>query len=355
MNDKKTKKPQGLSIEDLIRSVKQGYIMPCYLFSGPEQFTADEGIEVLRDALIAPDQRSFNFDLLYGNDVQAHEIVALASAYPMMGERRMVVVKEIDRMNNPDVLTSYIKNPLESTVLVLVSEKPDLRKNPYRLFNETNTLDCKPLYDNQVSQWVMKRIKRSKKTISVDAASLLSAYTGTSMRQISNELDKLEIYTGDRSEITVEDVNAVVGVSKDFTIFELYKAVGFKDTSAAINILDRMLERGEYPGYIIRMLTRLFTHIATISDLSSKNSPQQKILSQTKINPFFLKEYLGYLSHHPVHSIPDRFKALLEADTALKTTGKDKRLVLSMLLYRLMDKDTSPLDPVDEFEEQLNE
>lgn len=355
MKSKAKKKKIGFSLEELNRHVKQGAIKPCYLFAGKEQFTAEEGVAMLRDANVPPEQQSFNFDVVYGHDVQPSEIVALASSYPMMGEKRMVVVKEFDNLKNPDGLTAYIKNPLESTVLVLLSESPDFRRNPFRVFDDTATLDCKPVYDNQMPQWIVQRVKRYKKSITADAAAVLPAYTGTSLRQASNELDKLDIYTGKRTEITVEDVHAVVGVTKEFSIFELQRAIGMKDTANAINILDRMLERGESAVFIIAMLTRLFMQISMVADLRERNIPPQKIAQEVKVNLFFLDDYFTYLNHHPPHSIPDRFKAILEADVSLKTTGKDNRLILSILLYRLMDKATEPVESLTAFEEQFSE
>lgn len=355
MKSRKQKKPHRLLIDDLHRAVERNTIAPCYLFAGPEQFTADEAVALLCNAVVPVDQRSFNYDVMYGYEVEVNEIIALISSYPMMGEKRMVIVKELDKLNKSDALTSYIKNPLETTVLILISESPDFRKNPYRAFDDTTILDCKPVYDNQVPQWIMKRIKRYKKTITPDAAAMLAAYTGAGLRQVANELDKLDIYTTDRKEITIDDVNAVVGVTKAFNIFELYKAIGFKDASNAINILDRMLERGESPVMIVTMLTRLFTQIAMLGDLQAKNVSRQKIASELRINPYFMDEYFNYLKHHPPHAIAGRFKSLLSADTSLKTTGKDPRLVLSILLYRLMDKESGSIETVDELESQFSE
>ncbi len=355
MKSRKSKKPPRLSIDDLYSAVRQKTIAPCYLFAGPEQFTADEAVTLLCNAAIPVEQRSFNFDILYAYEIDVNEIIALASSYPMMGEKRMVVVKEFEKLNKSDILTEYIKNPLESTILILISESPDFRKNPYRAFDDKAILDCKPVYDNQAPQWIMKRVKRYKKNITPEAAAMLAAYTGTALRQISNELDKLDIFTADRKEIVIDDVNAVVGVTKAFNIFELYKAVGFKDASNAINILDRMLERGESPVMIITMLTRFFKQIAMLGDLQAKNVPRQKIASELKINPFFVDEYFGYLKHHPSESIPGRFRSLLSADTSLKTTGKDPRLILSILLFSLMDKDSGYYETINELESQFSE
>jgi DNA polymerase III subunit delta len=352
VNSKTHKKPNRLTIEDIQQAISDGSIASCYLCAGTEQYIADEAVTLLRDAVVPPEQRSFNFDVLYGYDVDVNEIIALVSSYPMMGEKRLVVIKEFEKVKNPDALTPYIKNPLESTVLVLISGESDFRKNPYRAFGDERTLDCKPVYDNQVPQWVKKRVRQFNKTITDDAAAMLTAYTGTSLRQIVNEIEKLDIYTANRKTITIEDVNAVVGVTKAFNIFELYKAIGFKDASKAINILDKMLERGESATVIVRMLTRLFRQIALLSDLQIKNVPGQKIASQLQIHPYFLDEYYGYIKNHPLDLIPDRFRSLLSADISLKTTSKDQRLILSLLIYRLLDIEGVSVDIFEELEGQ---
>jgi DNA polymerase III subunit delta len=329
-----------LSIDDLSGAVRRGDVRNCYLFAGEEQFIADEAVTLLCDALIPDDERSFNLDIIFGNDVQAHEVTAIASSYPMMGERRLVIVRDADRIGKLDALTSYIKDPLESTVLVLICESPDFRRNPFRAFSDDSVLECRPLYDNQIPQWIGNRIKRAGKTIAPEAATLLAGYTGTSLRQVSNELEKLDIYTANRPVITADDVTAVVGVTKAFNIFELQKAVGHMDVSAAVHILDRMIDRGESPVFIITMLTRFFRHLATVADLRTRNATNAAIAQEIRVHPYFLDEYFSHLHHHTPDRFADRFRALLQADTDLKTTGKNPRLVLSVLLYQLMDKES---------------
>jgi DNA polymerase III subunit delta len=353
MKSKKAKFASFLSIDELSRSIQSSSIEPVYLFAGEEQFIADEGLILLRDTVVPADQRSFNYDVLYGGDVQIQDVIALVSSYPMLGERRLVVVKDFDALSRQDALSAYVKNPLESTVLVLVSESPDFRKNPYRLVSGRAILNCLPLYENEVPQWIRARVRSFKKTITPEAANLLTGYTGTSLRQVSNELEKLDIFTGDRSEIVAEDVNTVVGVTKTYNIFELMKAVGQKNASSALYILERMLERGESPVLIISMLTRFFISLLKLADIRDGRLSRDVVAREINVNAFFLDEYFAHLTNHTPEVLPQRFKALLEADTTLKTTGSDQRLVLSILLYRLMDREAVELDSLMPFEEQI--
>jgi DNA polymerase III subunit delta len=333
----KKKKSVGMSFEDFRLTTTGGRISAVYLFAGTELFIADEALGHLLDLLIPKDQRSFNFDLFYGGEAESHKILTVASAYPMMGERRLVVVREFDKLSKPDLITEYIRNPLESTVLVLVSESPDYRKNPYRMIDAGNTLNCSPLYENQLPQWITQRIRKLKKNITAEAASMLAGYVGNSLYQLANEIDKLDIFTMDRTSISVDDVNHVVGVSKTFNIFELQKAIGLKDPKTALYILDRMLERGEQPFMIVVMLTRFFMTLIKLVDMSDRKLPRDQIARELKIGGFFLKDYYEYLRYHPLDMMQKRFRALIEADAVLKSTPLDGGQILAILLSKLMD------------------
>ncbi len=344
MKKKSQPKTRGLSISDLQTSIGRGAVAPVYLFAGGEQFIADEAIGLLVDSVITAESRSFNLDIVYGSEVQSHEVLSISSAYPMIGDRRMVVVKEFDKLSKPELLTEYINAPLDTTVLILVSEKPDFRKNPFRIFDDSSILNCAPLYENQIPAWITGRMSRLKKQIAPDAATALAGYVGTSLRQIANEIEKLDIYTADRNKISLADVNAVVGQSKAYNIFELQKAIGQKDAGTAIHIIERMIERGESPVMIISMLTRFFIGLLKLHDLVSRNIARIEMAREIGVNAFFLNDHIDHLKNHAPQRFPGRFRALLEADLLLKSTGHDPRQILSILLFKLIDKEDSHTD-----------
>src|SRR5260221_356432 len=82
------------------------------------------------------------------------------------------------------------------------------------------------------------------------------ADVGSSLYEIQNEIDKLLIYIGEKKMINIEDVGAVVGMSREFNIFELQKVVGQKNMTRSVEILERMLNAGESPLGLIVMLSR---------------------------------------------------------------------------------------------------
>lgn len=341
-----------MTLEQLQAAVEKRQFAPIYFFYGAEDFLIDEGVEMIVAKAVDPAMKSFNFDVVYGSKADAKEVVAHASAFPMMSDRRVVLVKEFEKLVSSDpareLISTYIERPLESTSLILVSLQPDFRRKPFTdLKKSAETIECKSLFDSQIPHWISNRIRKYKKKVNPEACRLLHAYVGNSLRIIHSEIEKLLTFVGDRPEITAEDVTAVVGASKGYTVFDLQNAIGAKDMRAASRILERMIQAGQSPQLMIVMLTRFFTQLWKMHDLKSKRLSDGQIASELGVNPYFVKQFVSYSSKFSSEEIERCFQALLEADTVLKTTSRDPKIVLDLLVYSLIKGSKRPeLSPV---------
>jgi DNA polymerase-3 subunit delta len=104
----------------------------------------------------------------------------------------------------------------------------------------------------------MKRCEGTGVSITPEAATLIHSYVGRSLRELQNELDKLSLFIGKRAMIGVDDVNAVVGMSRQFNVFELQASVGAKEYARALEIVGHLLEAGESAVGLVTMLTRYY-------------------------------------------------------------------------------------------------
>lgn len=330
-----------MNYEEFQEVVASKKLAPAYLIYGEEDFLIDECVRAVIEQVVPDDLKGFNLDVVYGGKVEVKDVIAHASSFPMMNEKRVVVVKEFEKLSTTDaskeLIASYLAQPLESTCLLLISLEPDFRKKPFTdLKKKGELVECKPLYDNQVPDWVARRIQKLGKSIDPEACRMIHTYVGNSLRALQNEIDKLFVYAGDKKEITREDVNQVVGVTKGFTIFELQHAIGRKDTKEAVMILEKMLQEGQSPQMIIVMLTRFLTQLWKLTDPSLKKVPEREIAKTIGVHPFFFKEYVQASRNHPVQQLEQNFHFLLEADTVLKSTSRDPHLVLDLLVYSLI-------------------
>lgn len=341
-----------MTYAELLQSVKSKKFAPIYLFHGEEDFLIDEGVQLIISKALDEGTKGFNLDVVYGTKVEAKDVVAHASSFPMMGARRVVVVKEFEKLATTEVakevISAYINNPLESTVLILVSLEPDFRRKPFTdLKKHAELIECKQLYDNQVPGWIADRIKHLGKEANAEACRLMQAYVGNSLRSLQNEIDKLFIFIGDRKQVTAEDIASVVGATKGYTIFELQNAIGRKDSKEAVKILERMLEGGQSPQMVIVMLTRFFTQLWKLSDIRSRRLSEQEISREIGVPYYFVKQYVEFRSNFTGEQIEGNFRLLLDADTVLKSTSRDPHLVLDLLIVTLIHHSTEPVgEPV---------
>lgn len=322
--------------------LRSGKFPPIILLHGDEDFLIEECVDAIIDQVVDPAARGFNLDVIYGSKADPKDVVAHASSFPMMGEKRVVLVKEFEKLvtseSSREIVSAYIDKPLDSTILLLVSLDPDLRRKPFTdLKKKATVVECKPLYDNQVPAWIAQRIKGAGKEANAEACRLLQAYVGNSLRALQNEIDKLFVFIGEKKAVTHEDVAAVVGASKGFTVFELQNAIGRKDTREAVRIVERMVESGQAPQMIIVMLTRFFIQLWKLSDPKLRRKPEGEIASEIGIPPYFLKQQLQFQANFTVEQVENALKALLEADRMLKSTSPDPHVLMDLLVIALIN------------------
>ena len=337
----KYKKEKFPSYDVFLETVKGKKYAPVYLFIGEEDFLVEECVDRIIRELLTTDTKAFNLDIVYGSKADAREVIAHAASFPMMSDRRVVVVKEFDKLLLGDtameIISAYIAHPLDSTCFVLLAEKPDFRTKPFIDLKKSEIVFAfNPLYDNQVPTWISERCKKMGKDVDLEACRLLQAYIGNSLRTIQNELDKLFTYLGDRTRVTLEDVADVVGVSRGFTVFDLQNAIGKKNMSEAMRIVKRMIETGETPQLSIVMLTRYFNLIWKVHDMLKHNESETEIIAATKISPYYFKDYAEAARRFSSSHIENSFGVLLDADVQLKSTSPDPSHLMEMLVYTLI-------------------
>jgi DNA polymerase III subunit delta len=324
-----------LTFDDLRSALAQRKFAPVYLFYGEEDFLAEEATDLIVNSAMSPEQQGFNLDVVYGSDADARDILSHASSFPMMADRRVVVVRELDKLVNKELLSSFLEQPSPSTCLVLHSTKPDFRKKPYVTAKRSAiVVKFERIREYQIAGWIGKRVKQQGREIDQEAMKILAAYVGPSLREIQNELDKLYIFVQEKQAISSDDIRAVVGVSKEYNIFELQNAVGAKNLARSTEILSRMMDSGESPILIIIMLTRYFTTLWKLYDLRRRGITE--LASGIGVNPYFLKDYVAAVGNYAVAELEHSFEALVAADEQLKSSLVDPAQVMQNMLVHLM-------------------
>jgi DNA polymerase III subunit delta len=229
-----------MSAEKIISDWKKSKFKPIYWLEGEEDFFIDQVVEYAEHHILPESEASFNRTVFYGKDANWAEVVTACRRYPMFAERQVVLLKEAQHMRDVEKLEIYIENPLSSTVFVVSykEKKVDGRSKFAKLLKEKGEVfTTRKLYDNQLPEWTSELVQSKGYSISNKALLLLVDHIGNDLSRISNEIEKVLVNLQDRKNITEDDIEKYVGISKDFNVFELQEALSAKDISKAIRII----------------------------------------------------------------------------------------------------------------------
>ncbi len=328
-----------MDYNQFFKDLKANKIAPVYLFWGEENYLLEEAIKTLIEKLVDPATADFNLDVFYASEVDGAKILQTATSFPIMAEYRVVVVKELDRLKTQglQLMSSYAKKPSNTTCLILTASELNFRLKPFQeLKKSAQEVEFKQLYDNQVLNWIKQYVNEKKYTITEEAITLIHENVGNSLRELVNEFDKIFLNSGERKQIEGNDVRHVVGLSRDFSIFELLNFIGERQIRAALTTLARILELGESPIKIITMLTRHFGILLKVRHGQRTGLPQNQVASIAGVAPFFLNDYQRQARNFTPEQVQKAFHSLMKADIALKSSSQKPFVILELLIYNLI-------------------
>ena len=340
---------RSAAYEELATSFRHGQFAPLILLYGEERYFVDRLQALALEHAVAPNERDFNLDILYGRETDAATALAACASYPMMAERRLVVIRDFDEMEGNERFKAYAEQPNPAAVVLLVGgEKVNLSKHPYRAIAEHGVVgQFKRLYDREIPRWLEHDVTERGLAIRPEAVRMLAEYVGTNLQQAVTEIDKLAAFVGERTTIEADDVVQASGQTREYNVFELQKSVSERRYPDAMRIAERLLQqasngRGE-ALMIVAVLTSFFTKLWVLTACQGRQLSEKEMTSKIGVPPYFLKEYLNSLRRFDQSAITSAFAALVAADYELKGgSSRDERLILGLLLRRLTRPDPVP-------------
>ena len=215
---------------------------PVYLLMGDESYFIDALCDRLASTILGEAERSFNQIVLYGRDTEPGQVINFCRQMPMMGSYEVVILKEAQQMRQIEKLSLYTQKPQASTILVVCHKEKSVDK---RSAFYKQAAACGAVFesvrprDYEIAAWLQQFIRKQGLTIDTKALSMLTDHLGTDISKISNELGKLVVSLPEGTKrITDADIEANIGISKDYNNFELCKAVATRDMARALMIAE---------------------------------------------------------------------------------------------------------------------
>ena len=232
-----------------VKALEAGKFAPAYYFLGAENVLKDEATTALLDRALDPGLRDFNLDVRSAQQLEPEDVLSLCTTLPMMAERRVVVVRDVEawkrKTRGKKAVLDYLARPIPETVLVLVQgpaadakdDKPDAE-----LAKHTYTVEFAELSTEGAARWLGREAKALGVTFAPGGAEHLLNAVGTDLGALRSELQKLS-GLGAEGPISIERVGDLVGVRHGETAHDWRDAVMNGDTATALRLIPSVLSQ----------------------------------------------------------------------------------------------------------------
>ena len=334
-----------MTFEAIMNDLSQRKYAPCYLLAGEEPFFIDEVTRCIEQQVLAKEDRDFNQLVFYGNDTQMEQVVHATRQFPMIfTSPQVIILKEAQQVRTGwDLLADYMESPLESTILVIAYKKKfDKRTKLYKTAAKSGVfLDSTRLYDDRVPEWARKYAAAKGYSITPDALMMLIECVGTDLEKLAGEIQKLEVVLPKGTKhITAEIVEKNIGVSKEYNIFELQKALAEKDVLKSNRIVDYFgTNPNAYP--MVKVISILYPYFAKLLRFHFvRQRPPAEQASLLGVSPYFLREYETAARRYSPRRLVDIIHLLHIYDARAKgaegTLSASSHAMLKELVYKIL-------------------
>jgi DNA polymerase III subunit delta len=358
--------------ERFVSELESRKLCPAYVFVGDEAFFRKRFRDAILEHLVPADLRDFSifeFDLA---DTDLAEILDRARTPSLMapfqvffvrgvknlfgrgsnrgysGEEKLAAIEEYCTNPNPDALVVFVADHISIPADVRRMEMQD--KDRYQRIRDTmgqycGIVELARVEEGEAVRWITDYCFSRGVKIEPDGARELVDALGGDMMMISNEIEKLILYVGEKKRITLGDVETMVLAAKQRSLYELTDAISSRDRVRALEILDAILASGDGEeaaiGHIY-MLAKTFRQMLVILE---RNVRDQRMLWAAlwqgfRVPPFaaddIIKQARRYKSRR---DLTRAIRLVAKADLALRSNPVSKRMVLERLV---MDLTTEP-------------
>jgi DNA polymerase-3 subunit delta len=350
-------------VERFVQDVSSRKLKPGYVFIGDEGFFRRTCRDAILKHLIPEGMREFSFYEFNLDTSEVVEILDRARTPSLMANFQVFFVRGVKSLYGRGkhdaefaAIAAYAKNPNPDAVVIFVADHisipADVRrmemtdKDRYERIRETlgeylTIIEFARVEEGEAVKWLNESAAQQGAKLDPDAARELVDSLGGDMMMISNELEKLLLYVGEKKRITLGDVETMVLAAKQRTLYELTEALSSHNRARSLEILDSMLSTGDGDEAAIGhlyMLARTFRQMLVIQERNVRDTRTlyQVLWQGFRIPPFAAEDVIRQARRYKSRrELTRAIRLISRADASLRTNPVSKRLVLENLILDL--------------------
>ncbi|WP_165006131.1 MULTISPECIES: DNA polymerase III subunit delta [unclassified Enterococcus] len=337
----------NVSVQADLQKIRNEKLSPCYLVLGTEKFLQDQVREEILKKIKVDSEDDLNFLSFDMENSSLDEVVAEAETLPFFGDQRLVFVENpyfltSEKVNNgieqnTDLLVDYLKQPLESTVLVFFApyEKLDERKKVTKQLKKAAVvIDVQRLSEKEVRQYLIHTLENTSLKMDRKAIDLLLRLTDLDLSKMMRELQKLILYGQDQQTVTVREVEQLVPKTLEHNIFDMTQYILSGQTELALRLYGDLVTQGEETIKINAILLSQLRLFLQTKFLVKIGYQQANIAETLKIHPYRVKLAMQEVRKFDEALLVQLFDQLVEMDYQIKSGQIEKELSFQLFVLR---------------------
>jgi DNA polymerase III subunit delta len=257
--------------------------MSVYLLLGDDEERKARGVEKLRKGRAV--------EAYDAAETSPESVVSACNSHSLFGDGPFVLVRNLDAWNAAQkaIILDYLQNPSPEADLIMLGEKLGAREKLLAAVTKTGEVhDFKQPTGTALVKWAVGHAKKLDLELPEDVAEDLVARCSDDKARVMGEIEKLALYA--EGTATLEDLEALVRPDLQSNIFRFVDALGARDQSEALELLEALLVTGEPPLRIVYMVRRQFRLLARARSLFEEGTPRPEVASALKVPPFVAKK-----------------------------------------------------------------
>jgi DNA polymerase-3 subunit delta len=315
---------------------------PLYVLHGDEEFLKRQALTAIRRIAFGPEFDQAEYSTYPGEKAVFAAVFDELKTVSFFSPLRLIVLDNADPFVTTyrPLLEKHVKQMPPTGVLILNVKSWPANTKLAKMVDADATIVCKAPAAAKLATWCVEWAKtRHQKQLTTPAAHLLVELVGPEMGQLDQELAKLALYVGDGKRIEADDVDKLVGNSREAVVWKILSHAGEGQTREALAVLDQLFDQGQDALRILGAVSGQLRRLAKVARLQQLGQPLSRALDQAGVQPFMAREVEQQLHHLGKHRATQLYDQLLEVNYGIKGgSGLPPKVLLERLVIRLAQK-----------------
>jgi len=334
-----------MSISALKQDIKNKKLNNLYLFYGDEDYLIKYYIKSMEDIILADDQTGLN-KIVIEENVDIQKIIEACETMPIFCEKKLVLVKNSgmfksrggakSKQNKKDELLDYVQNVPSHVCVIFWEKEIDKRLKIVDVIKKQRLIVEFPYQNqNELVRWVMKVVQSNNKEIDTQTASFLIEVCEPGMNDILNELNKVLLFLGERTKVTVEDIEKLCTKSIKSRVFDLIDAISERNVDTALKLLNDMIILKEPFPKILFLIAKQLRQILGMKLLNEEGLDMKDASAKMGLTPYIGSKIFKQANYFSTDKLKAAIQEALEFDISIKTGKINDRTALELLICNL--------------------